>query len=93
MTDHLTYYATWYFLWLFSMFLSTLIHELGHAVMLKILFDDNGWHIHMGMGKPIFQSQKLTITHGSLFQVIVKQNPFSKEGYINLFYFRLVVLL
>ena len=48
-------------LWIIFMFISCLLHELGHAAMSRIFFNDRGWVITMGGGTPIFRSKRLII--------------------------------
>ena len=48
-------------LWLIFIFVACLFHELGHATMSRILFNDKSWVITMGSGTPIFYSKRLII--------------------------------
>jgi len=50
----------WVFMLIF-LFIFTLAHELGHAAMSRIFFNDKAWVIVMGSGKPIIQTKRLII--------------------------------
>lgn len=43
------------------MFLVTLAHEMGHAIMYRIFFKENNWHITIGKGQPFINLKKFTI--------------------------------
>jgi len=42
-------------------FIFILLHELGHAAFYRMVSGSNGWKITMGIGKPIFQSDRFVI--------------------------------
>lgn len=47
--------------WSISFFVFGLLHEFGHALMYRWSGGDGNWSIIMGWGKPIIQTEKLTI--------------------------------
>lgn len=48
-------------LWFLLCFISVLVHELGHALISRILFKDKGWVITMGSGPTIIGTKRLII--------------------------------
>ena len=47
-------------LWVIS-FLSTLLHELGHAAGYRLSTGGRHWHIRVGSGKKLFETESLTV--------------------------------
>ena len=52
---------TLWLIWMAASFVFTLLHELGHVLMTRFLFNDKGWMIEMGNGPAIFTSRRLII--------------------------------
>ena len=48
-------------IWIVSWFVFTLLHELGHAAMSRVLFGDRAWVITMGAGRSVFTSKRFVI--------------------------------
>jgi len=42
-------------------FLVTFVHEMGHALMYRIFFRNNDWHITIGTGRTIIKLKKFTV--------------------------------
>ena len=69
-------------IWMLSFFIFTLMHELGHAAMSRILFGDKNWVIHMGAGRPIFTSKRLVINLWFFFGGFVRCSTNSGKRYM-----------